>query len=1117
MNNKILLDFFEKKKVPVKHFLRVIKIISFCLFPSILFLNATTVKAQNIQVSLHQNNVQLETILNEIEKQTNFLFVYDNNIDVKQKVSINAEKTPLKDILDQLFKGKNIIYTAEGSNIILRINTKETTQSNKKTISGYVKDASGEPVIGVSVAVKGTTTGVMTDIDGKFTLSVPADSKTLVFTYIGMKTVEMQIGAKTSFNVTMEDSALEMTEVVVTALGIRKEAKSLSYNVQQINADEVTRIPDANFINTLSGKVAGVTINSASSGIGGSSRVIMRGTKSISGTNNALYVIDGVPMFNVERGDLGDRFSGAGQSGDVLSTINPDDIESISVLSGASAAALYGSAAANGVVMVTTKKGLEGKTTVNFSNGTTFSSPLVLPDFQNTYGTSSIGDFYSWGDKLSTPSSYAPKDFFQTGYSVTNSLNVSTGTDKNQTYVSVGNMIAEGIIRNNDYNRINFSFRNTTKFLRDKLTLDLQYSMSRIKEQNMVAQGEYHNPIVPVYLFPAGDDFEKVKAFERYNASRNFPTQYWPYDDGMGLQNPYWVTDREKFKNNKNRHMTTASLKYEFDKGINLSGRFRLDQSDEEFEKKFNASTNNLFASETGFYSLDRSKSRQMYGEVLLNIDRYFWEDRLNLITNIGASIDDIHYDQNMYGGKLAKVPNLFTYSNVAKSTAESSQTAYIKQKQAVFASAQLGYKSMAYLDVTARNDWPSTLANTNTSSFFYPSIGLSGIITDMFKIDTWIMPYMKLRVSYSEVGNEPAYQIAIPTYQVADGVPGTQTRMHNPYLKPERTKAWEFGANFGFLRNKLKIDATLYKSNTYNQIFDVPLPSSSGYTSIYLNAGQIDNKGIELSAKFDERWGKFTWGTYLTYSLNKNKIVTLIGEGTKNPVTSDDITLPSFDMAGTGNYRISLKEGGTMSDIYVTSIRTDEHGAIYVDPVTNSVIAEPNNFIYAGSAAPKYNLGWGNSFGWNGISLGFLISTRVGGVGVSNTQALLDYYGVSKTTADARDAGGALVNGYRIPAKEYYQVIGAPNGGAASMYVYSATNVRLSELTLGYDIPIKKLTNVVKMLNISFIGRNLFFFYRKAPYDPEVTASTGTYFQGIDYFMQPSLRNLGFSVKAQF
>ncbi len=1118
MNNKNSLSFFDLKKAQNKHFLRVMKIISVCMLALTFCLNAIALKSQNNLITISQNNVQMEKVLNEIEKQSNYLFVYEKNIDIKQIISVDAVQVQLKDILNQLFRGKNIAYTIEGSNIILRLNPKGIVQDNKKTISGIVKDTNGDPVIGASVAIKGTTLGAMTDVDGKFTFTVPGDSKTLVFSYVGMKTLEVQIGTKTSFDVTMEDSAQQMSEVVVTALGIKKEAKSLSYHVQQINADEVTKVPDANFINSLSGKVAGVTINSASSGVGSASRVVMRGTKSLFGSNNALYVIDGVPMFNVESGDIGDRFSGAGQSGDALANINPDDIESLSVLSGASAAALYGSTAANGVVLVTTKKGEVGKTSLSYTNSTTFSAPLTMPEFQNTYGTASVGDFYSWGDKLSTPSTYSPKDFYQTGYSVNNSVNLSTGTQSNQTYVSLGNIMAEGIIRNNDFNRINFSFRNTTKFLKEKLTMDLQYSLSDINEKNMVAQGEYHNPIVPVYLFPPGDDFNKVKAFERYNAARNFPTQYWPYGDGLGLQNPYWVTDRELFENKKSRHMTTASLNYEFKKGINLSGRFKLDQGNEEYEKKFNASTNNLFASETGYYSLSSVKVRQMYGEALLNIDKYFLDNTLNLIANVGASIDDIKFDQNMYGGKLAMAPNIFTYSNVAQSTAEASQTGYRKQKQSVFASVQLGYKSLVYLDVTARNEWPSTLAFTNYSSFFYPSVGLSGIITDIFNIDTPVMPYMKLRVSYSEVGNEPLYHITNPTYPIArGGAPVTQTRMHNPYLRPERTKAWEAGVNFGFFRNKLKVDATVYKSSTYNQFFDVPLSAGTGFTSLYLNAGQIDNKGLELSVKYGEQFGKFSWNTYLTYSLNRNKIVELINENTKNPVTGDPVTLPKFDMVGTGNYRISLKEGGSMSDIYVSSIRTDEHGAVYVDPVTNTVVAESNKFIYAGSASPKYNLGWGNTFEWKGVSLGFLISARVGGVVVSNTQAFLDYYGVSKASAEARDAGGALVNGYRIPAKEYYQTIATPNGGAASMYVYSATNVRLGELTLGYDIPVNKWTNVIKGLNLSFIGRNLFFLYKKAPFDPEVTASTGTYFQGIDYFMQPSLRNLGFSVKARF
>ena len=1079
----------------------------------------TTSATAQVRVTLNFTNAPATEVFQEIKNQTQSSVVYNmSDLDLRKTISIKAQNEELSSVLDKILSPLGLTYSMNNNNIVV---TKKVAATDTRVITGVVTDSSNEPLVGVSVVVKGTTTGITTGINGDFSVRVTGND-VLSFSYLGYTPKEAAVGNNTTINMVLLEDSKILREVVITALGIEKEAKSLSYHVQQLSADEVTKVPDANFINSLAGKVAGVTINSASSGVGSASRVVMRGAKSISNNNNALYVIDGVPMFNLDHGLVSDRFEGAGQSGDALANINPDDIESISVLSGASAAALYGSAAANGVVLVTTKKGQEGKVTANFTNSTTFSAPLILPKFQNTYGPTSIGSFHSWGDKLTTPSSYSPADFFQMGYSVNNSLNVSMGSKTNQTYISLGNMIAEGIIRNNDYDRINFLIRNTSKLLGDKLTLDLQYSLSNIKEQNMVAQGEYHNPLVAVYLFPPGDDFNKVKAFERYNAERNFATQFWPYEDGLGQQNPYWVTDRELFANKKMRHMITGSLRYEFMKGIDLSGRVKVDLGQEQFERKFHASTSYpLFASETGFYSLNKVDTRQIYGEVRLNIDRYFWDNNMNVVANIGVSVDDVQYDQNQYGGKLAMVPNLFTYSNVDQTLAEPSQTGYMKQKQSAFASVQLGYRSMLYLDVTARNDWASSLAGTNYKSFFYPSVGLSAVITEMLKMDSKLLSYAKLRASYSQVGNEPMHHVAIPTYSVSRGTPSTIARMINPYLKPEDTRAWEVGANLGFFGNKLRIDATAYHSKTYNQIFNVPLAASSGYSGVLLNAGRIDNKGIELAARYGEKWGKFSWNTYLTYSANRNKVVELINENTKNPVNGEPIDLPNFDMGGTGNYKISLTEGGSMGDIYVTTLKVDESGAIYVNPLDRTVAVEtdPNRrFIYAGNAAPKHNIGWGNTFGWNGISAGFLISARLGGVVVSSTQAVMDYFGVSQASADAREAGSVLVNKISsLPVQEYYQEVGNPSGGATSMYVYSATNIRLGEVTLGYDIPVSNWTNAIKGLNVSLIGRNLFFLYNKAPFDPETTASTGTYFQGIDHFMQPSLRNIGFSVKLQF
>jgi TonB-linked SusC/RagA family outer membrane protein len=1071
--------------------------------------------SQTTRLTLNVKNSTLEDVLTLIEQKSNYVFMYNREIiDVTKKTDLKADNALIKDVLDQLFTKLNIKYHIVNKQIVLSPESASPSTAPGKPVTGKVTDAQGNPLIGVSVAIKGSGKGVATDTKGNYALTDVPDGAILVFTFVGMQRQELTVAGK-EMNVIMKDGSVGMNEVVVTALGIKKESKSLSYNVQQLSGADAFKVNDANFVNNLNGKVAGVTINSSSSGVGGSSRVVMRGLKSINGNNNALYVIDGIPMINLTLTQPSGLFEGAGQTGDGVSNLNPDDIESISVLTGPSAAALYGSSAANGVVLVTTKKGQKQKLSLNLSNSTIYSSPLILPEFQNTYGQSEQGSYDSWGDKLSKPSSYQPKDFFQTGINSSNSINLSTGSDKNQTYLSAGNVDAKGIVHNNDYSRYNFSVRNTSTFLDDKLTLDLGFMNSLVKEQNMISQGQYFNPLVEAYLFPPGDDFSKVQVYERYDASRNFKTQFWPYgDNGLSMQNPYWITERDNFINHKDRYMTNASLTYKLADWINLSGRVKMDKSDERYEKKFNASTNTLFASDNGYYSLNEQASRQIYGEFLVNINKYFHHQIYSLTANVGANIEDVQFDQDLYGGNLQGVPNLFTYSNVNVSTSQASQTGYHKQKQSMFASTQLGYKGMVYLDLTGRNDWSSTLSGSDIKSFFYPSVGLSGILTDIFNFKSDLMPYWKVRASYSEVGNEPNVFLTIPTYTVTSGYPQTQTRMPNTDLQPERTKSWEAGMNFAFLKNKLKVDATVYQSNTYNQFFQPTLSASSGYTSVIVNAGRVENKGIEISARLNEQFGSVGWNSYVTYSLNRNKIIRLL-DGWKNPKTGEVISLTQFDMGGTGSYKMILKEGGSMGDIYVNTLKTDEHGAIYVDPTSQTVTAAPNTFIYAGNASPRYNLGWGNEFNWKGISLNALFSARVGGIVVSNTQAILDAFGVSKASADARDAGGALVNGKRIPAKDYYTTVGNVTGGIGSMYTYSATNVRLSELTLGYDLPVKNA--VIRGVNLALVGRNLFFLYNKAPYDPELTANTGTYYQGVDYFMLPSLRSIGFSIKVHF
>lgn len=679
------------------------------LFAVVLQLSAEDGYAQRTRVAISMNNVSVEQVLNKIEETSDYVFLYnDKTIQKNRIVSVNSKSGNITDVLNAMFRGTDISYTVIDKQIILSKSNGINQNARVIQAQGTVKDGNGDPLIGVNVKVKGAATGTITDIDGKFTLSV-REGEVVEFSYVGYTTKTLKLVNENPLIVVLQEDTRTLNEVVVTALGIKKEAKSLSYNVQQISNDEITRIADANFVNNLNGKVAGVTINSSSAGVGGSSRVVMRGAKSLNGNNNALYVVDGIPMIDMTAASTQptDSYEGAGQSGDPISGLNPDDIESISVLSGSSAAALYGSAAANGVVMITTKKGREGRTTVSISNNTTFSAPLVLPEFQNTYGQTETGSYYSWGSKLNTPSSYDPADFFQTGVNVTNSASLSTGTDKNQTYLSLGTTNAHGIIHNNNFERYNATVRNVSKMAKDKLTLDLSFMLSSVKEQNMTAQGLYFNPLVSLYLFPAGDDFSKVQAYQRYNGERNLQTQYWDYSTNLALQNPYWITERIKMPNHKNRYMASASLKYDFADWINLTGRVKMDRNNERRERMYDAGTNTLFASDYGYYSKSNVESQQLYGELLLNVNKYFVDNTYNLTVNAGANFENNDYQSDYFGGKLKSTANLFTFGNI-DTTGENlaNQYGYHMKKRAIFGSAQLGYKSRAYLDATLRNDW---------------------------------------------------------------------------------------------------------------------------------------------------------------------------------------------------------------------------------------------------------------------------------------------------------------------------------------------------------------------------------------------------------------------------
>lgn len=904
---------------------------------------------------------------------------------------------------------------------------------------------------------------------------------------------------------------VDLSTLVVTALGIKREERALSYNVQEIKSEELTRVKDANFMNTLTGKVAGVQINQSSAGIGGATKVVMRGAKSLVGDNNVLYVVDGMPMINPSRAASG-RFASQG-GGESISDFNPEDIESISVLTGPSAAALYGASAANGVILITTKKGKDGRMKLNLSSTTEFYRPFILPEFQNTYGNAPGSD-RSWGDKLATPSTFDPKDFFQTGMNQTYSASLSVGTEKNQTYFSVATTTAEGIIPNNGYYRRNFTARNTANFLDNKLHLDVSGSYIMQGDQNMISEGGYFNPLTSLYLFPRGDDFNTIKAYERYNPARGINEVYWPYNVKRKLftaENPYWIVNRELTQSHKNRYMFNSSLKYDFADWINITGRVRVDNIYNKIERKYYASTDKLFTnSDKGYYSASEEKNIQTYADLMLNVNKKI--NDFNLVANIGTSYDDRVGESIGIGGSLNLIPNLFSAANLdPKKSGVGGQSHRQTRNIALFGSAELGYKNMLYLTLTGRNDWASQLVNSKEPSIFYPSVGLSSIVSKMLDLPK-VISFLKVRGSYTEVGS-PITQLGVTpgtiTYDLSPSA-GLTPRSTYPFpdFKAERTKSYEGGLELKMFKNKLNFDLTLYRSNTYNQTFLSSLPPSSGYSGFYVQAGNVQNEGIELALGLDQSWNDFSWFTNFTYTRNVNLIKELV-RGYTNPVDGSKFDLTELYINGA-----LIKEGGSMGDIYTEGIlRRDASGKL-IEGNSGLFEIDRKQRIKIGKSTPDFTMGWNNQFGYKGFNLSFVVTGNFGGIVNSGTQAVLDAYGVSKATAEARDKGGVTIDGHTYDAEKYYSTIGGEE--LMGYYTYDATNVRLQEASLGYAFKGDLFNNVINKLTISLVGRNLWMIYNKAPFDPQSTASTGTY-RSTEFFMTPSLRSFGINAKIDF
>lgn len=990
-----------------------------------------------------------------------------------------------------------------------------------KTVSGNVTAATDNtPLPGVNVLVQGTTNGTQTDFDGNYAIEV-AEGGVLVFSYIGTASQSVTVGSSNTINVSMEEDASQLDEVVVTALGIKRKEKTLTYAQQTVSSEEITKTRDVNFLNSINGKTAGVEIKKSSSGAGGSTKVVLRGNKSLNGDSTPLFVIDGIPLANNRGGQPG--MWGGTDSGDGLSALNPDDIASISVLRGANAAMLYGSAGANGVILITTKQGKAGKTTVSFNSGITFESIIELPDLQFKYGAIN-GAKESWS---TTPGDYDDsfvEDFFQTGQNVINSISVSGGNDKTTAYFSYSNTSATGITPSNSYSRNNVSLKQSTKLLNDKLTISSNVILSLENSKNRLPSGYYLNPITGLYNYPRERDFNNDRInFEIFDPSRNLMAQNWFVSDHH-QSNPYWIINNQPRTQDNQRVIASLSLNYQMSEKLNLQVRGNYDYANVTREQQHAATSNSTNVHPNGSWGYNKYEDKLAYTDAILSYDSKLGED-FSLTALLGGSYQKTDYGTgvqvNASSGNGLIYPNEFFFHNLDLTQSPvTSVTSGTIVKQGLFANATIGFRDMLFLDIGGRNDWASTLALTGNDSYFYPSIGITALVSEMFDMPKSI-DLAKFRFSNTSVANEVPFNRINPQSEITNPVGGLRRITDLPFTdaKPELITSTEIGADWRFFGNRLGIDLTWYHIKSTDQFVPVSIdpsdPLSEGrYTRRFINAGEIVNRGIELSLTGAPiRNEKIQWNTTVNFTRNRSEIV---------DIGPDDDRI--INLGSSEGYSVRLAEGGQFNDLYVLKFRRDDQGRILFDDDLKPLRTTESELI--GNLDPDFTLGWNNSVNIGRFTVGALINGVFGGKVFSQTESILDGSGTSQRTADARDVGSVPVNGVvessgaavtSVDPEDWFRFLGDRNG-VGENYVYDRTNIRLAQFSLSYNFDMEKLKlPFVKAASLSFIGNNLFIFKNDAPFDPEIAMSTNRNAVGLDNFNLPSTRNYGVNLSVTF
>jgi len=1021
--------------------------------------------------------------------------------------------------------------------------------AQEKTISGTVSDISGV-LPGVSVIIEGTTKGVETDFDGKYAIMANSGD-VLVFQYLGYKTTNKKVGDSNTINVTLEEGGEVLEEIVVTAFGIKREEKALGYSVQSIKGDAMTEARESNITNAISGKVAGVQVTGTSGSVGASSRIVLRGNSSITGNNEPLYVVDGVPISNA-------NFGNAGSGGGVdlpngASDLNPDDIESITVLKGPNAAALYGLRAGNGVIVITTKKGDANKRfSISVNTNVTMSNPLLLPDYQNSYGqggdtnffnyvdgaSAGVGDgvdeswgpaldaglsFVQWDSQLTNNGNPTPwishpdnvKDFLDTGFNVSNNVSISSGGFR----LSIGNSDQKGMMPFTELKKFSVGLSGAMQ-LGDNLKASVSLNYVNQNSDNLPITGYNNENAFQQFIWSARQvNFSDLKDW------RNFPlapvgtaAEGTPLNWNHNFQNnPYWVLETNTNTFEKDRLIGNVDLTSELTDDLTLSTKLGLDTFSQLDSNRQAVGSNNA---QNGSYSERQIRFEEINASFLLNYNKDFTED-FGFSLSFGGNHMNRTY--NRISGYLPnlELPNLYNLSNLQTgSTAELGNYHSDQQINSLYTYGQFSYKDMFFLDFTARNDWSSILPVAN-NSFLYPSVTGSALISDIFPVlKENKINFLKIRGSWAKVGSTGAlgayslnqtYGLSNSGFGNQASVPNTQ---FNPNLKAEMVTSIEFGIDAKMFNNRLRFSATYYDAQSEDLLLPIQVTAATGFTNVWDNIADMSNKGIELQLggtliKKED----FSFDVDLNFAKNNNE-VTSLGD------------LDTYVLGGQWGLSLEARPGQPYGSLIGRDFeRTDSGDVIY----ENGLPKIDSSQKIIGNIAPDWTGGANFSIRYKDFDFSSLIDAKIGGDVHSMTYSWGRYAGTLSETIQGRETGivgngvmsngngGYVANNVLVSAKAFNQA--SYSNSIESSAVFDASYVKLRQVSIGYTLPQKFIEkSILKSLKFSIVGRNLAILYKNAPHiDPETGFSSSNGEQGQEFGQSPSARNIGFNINMRF